>query len=367
MAVGDICFFCTTRCIGPKKDWINKYHWVARVIGTLDIAYAADVSKAFWDTDDFYPYLLGKPFSIEVGFEEFGFEIDPSGKFYKKSPQCSTRLTDRKKLKHVLDKHGSVDNWAEHYIEQLTLEPLPPAPAAVSPNAPPQHKITNEPYLKASYKERLPAIREWLIKVAKAKMRVTYKDFRDAFGIDRLTSNHSMDRLGEQSLRLGEPILTALIVGRKNSHSSIGVNKFGVVDDEAERQKLYAYWADNDPVVLQTSTSDSLEVQAAKFASVEVRPDQAAFRRKVFTAYGGCCAISGCSVERALDAAHRHGSNWRMGHNRARDGILLRKDLHALYDSNLLTISPEGLVEMSEEIIEHYEMFIGATLRTTIE
>jgi hypothetical protein len=59
-------------------------------------------------------------------------------------------------------------------------------------------------------------------------------------------------------------------------------------------------------------------------------------------ACGGMCVISGCNVDKALDAAHKKGRSWREGHNRAEDGFLLRKDLHALYDHNLLRISEDG-------------------------
>lgn len=92
IAIGDICFFCTTRCEGPKNRWSNAYHWVARVVGTIDGIHSKAVSNAFWDSGDFFPYLLSKPLAINVSFEEFSREIDPAGKYYNRSPQSSTRL-----------------------------------------------------------------------------------------------------------------------------------------------------------------------------------------------------------------------------------------------------------------------------------
>ncbi|MFJ2523543.1 HNH endonuclease [Pseudomonas capeferrum] len=361
IATGDICFFCTTRCEGRRSNWSNAYNWVAKVVGTIDGVHSAAVSSAFWDSENFFPYLLGKPLAINISFEEFSREIDPVGRYYNGSPQSSTRLTDLKKLSHVIDKYGSVDNWAESYIGRLSVLPV-----VTEYNQPTSMVSRGAPEVstsKVGYKIRLPVMREWLIRIAQARRRVTCREFMDVFGIDRYTSKHSMDRLGEYSQAQGEPIITALLVGGESSHSSAGLNKFGVLDDEAERQKLYEFWSGVEIDVSDSWMSDSLEVRAAKFASIETRPEQAAFRRKLFSAYRGRCVVSGCDVVRALDAAHRHGRQWRKGHNNARDGFLLRKDLHALYDSKLLRISDDGLVELSDEALGCYESFNGIVVK----
>ena len=56
-----------------------------------------------------------------------------------------------------------------------------------------------------------------------------------------------------------------------------------VNDDDAERARLYKYWsaATKSIETLEKEEGDSLEVKAARFVSVEVRPRHAAFRRKV--------------------------------------------------------------------------------------
>ena len=105
-----------------------------------------------------------------------------------------------------------------------------------------------------------------------------------------------------------------------------------------------------------------LEVRAARFASVAVRPDQAAFRRLVFTAWQGRCAVTGCAVRQTLDAAHRKGRDWKLGHNNARDGLLLRKDLHALYDAGLMAIDEAGQVLLKDDAQLHYPGLHGVQL-----
>jgi len=217
---------------------------------------------------------------------------------------------------------------------------------------------------EAPYKQKLPAIRLWLIEVARQEGKVTYGETMRAFGIDRFSLRHGMDFLGHQSVALGEPVLTALIVSKATQRCSIGiVQEFDVRDDQAERESLYRFWRSNhlrDTQVIRHG--DCLDVKAARFVSVEARPEQAAFRREVFLASGGRCVVSGCDVVAALDAAHRTGRSWRLGHNKAGDGYLLRKDLHALYDCGHLRITADGCVELDDMVLEYYRDFAYARI-----
>lgn len=211
------------------------------------------------------------------------------------------------------------------------------------------------------YKDQLPAIRDWLIEVARVEGAVQYGEVMAAFGVGFRNIQRVMDLLGHQSENLGEPIITALIVSPTGKCSPGFEKEFGIADDDTERERLYAYWKVNTNTTPR-ETDERLEVKAARFASVEVRPDQAAFRREVFMAYRGRCAITGCEVRTALDAAHKKDRNWRKGHNRAEDGLLLRKDLHALYDHELLTIDDAGIVKIDASIQKHYGALDGMTI-----
>ena len=99
---------------------------------------------------------------------------------------------------------------------------------------------------------------------------------------------------------------------------------------------------------------DGLRERAARFAKVAVRPEQAAFRRRVFLAHDGACVVTGCTIPEALDAAHRDGRNWRLGHNSAADGLLLRKDIHALFDAGLVSIDASGIVTFHPAVEPHF-------------
>ena len=182
-----------------------------------------------------------------------------------------------------------------------------------------------------------------------------------------------MSKLGHLSMENGEPILTALIVDKDTLRCSDGLaDEFGVTDDQAERRRLYAYWAipknaDPEPSLLARAAEpagDSLEERAKRFALVEVRTQQPAFRRAVFMACGGRCVVSGCDVPEALDAAHLEGRSWRKGDNTAADGVLLRRDLHALYDKGLLTFLEAGVVQLHPEARDHYVAYEGVKAST---
>ncbi|WP_293744645.1 HNH endonuclease signature motif containing protein [uncultured Pedobacter sp.] len=91
---------------------------------------------------------------------------------------------------------------------------------------------------------------------------------------------------------------------------------------------------------------------------VSVRPSQDVFRSDLFQIYGTRCMLTGCDVAAAIEASHicpyRGESD-----NHPENGILLRRDLHALYDENLIGIDPEELtIRLSKalrgSVYEHY-------------
>lgn len=74
--------------------------------------------------------------------------------------------------------------------------------------------------------------------------------------------------------------------------------------------------------------------------SVNQRKFQNKFRRNLFKLYSGKCAISGEDTEYVLEAAHIN-SHSKNGVNSNDNGILLRSDLHILFDRDLIFIHPK--------------------------
>lgn len=76
-----------------------------------------------------------------------------------------------------------------------------------------------------------------------------------------------------------------------------------------------------------------------KWTAIRVRLGQPQFRSALLLAYRSRCAISGCSVLQLLEAAHIKPYSDR-GDYAVSNGILLRTDLHTLFDRGLLKIDP---------------------------
>lgn len=75
-------------------------------------------------------------------------------------------------------------------------------------------------------------------------------------------------------------------------------------------------------------------------SSIVQRQGQSEFRRKLLDAYGRRCSITGCDVEATLDAAHiiPYSGNTT---NHPANGLLLRADIHTLFDLHLLSLKPD--------------------------
>jgi putative restriction endonuclease len=83
------------------------------------------------------------------------------------------------------------------------------------------------------------------------------------------------------------------------------------------------------------------------------RLGQGAFRALVVEAYERRCAITGERTLPTLEAAHIRPVQ-SQGTHCIQNGVLLRSDLHRLFDSGLVSISPDLRVRVSSQIRERY-------------
>jgi putative restriction endonuclease len=88
------------------------------------------------------------------------------------------------------------------------------------------------------------------------------------------------------------------------------------------------------------------DLREKALAQVARRRGQAAFRAALLEAYGGKCCITGCALKDALEAAHivpylgEHSQH-------IQNGLLLRADIHTLFDLGLLVITDGYRVKLS--------------------
>ncbi|CAE6801884.1 HNH endonuclease [Paraburkholderia domus] len=125
---------------------------------------------------------------------------------------------------------------------------------------------------------------------------------------------------------------------------------------KANGETLSAEMSDAQDEAEAAGAFDPNSVEDARkktLAAIVRRQGQPEFRRKLLDAYGRCCAISGCDVLEVLEAAHIVPYQGPQT-NHVSNGLLLRTDLHTLFDLGLLAIEPKAKV-----------VVIAAALRST--
>lgn len=90
-----------------------------------------------------------------------------------------------------------------------------------------------------------------------------------------------------------------------------------------------------------------------RYGAIKDRRGQPDFRARLLAAYGRRCCISGCRIEALLEAAHIRPHAEAPNYD-TRNGLLLRADLHTLYDLHLLAVDEFGNVILSSEVSDLY-------------
>lgn len=136
-------------------------------------------------------------------------------------------------------------------------------------------------------------------------------------------------------------------------------------------------WGQNifDTCLFSTEDSDTLKEglnpenvadQREKiWRSITLRQGQPKFRKELLEAYEYKCAITGTDVQQVLEAAHIFPYRGKQT-NQVSNGLLLRADIHILYDYNLLYIEPETLTVLLAPTLENtdYMQFANRRIRT---
>lgn len=127
-------------------------------------------------------------------------------------------------------------------------------------------------------------------------------------------------------------------------------------DDEAGQR----IWAEVE-VRLQSANADipmttsSFELpRFGKAQTIFPRLGQGAFRVIVTDSYKRQCALTGSHILHVLDAAHIRPYG-KGGNHDPSNGLLLRQDVHTLFDRGYLTVTPEFRAEISGRIKEEFD------------
>jgi hypothetical protein len=127
-------------------------------------------------------------------------------------------------------------------------------------------------------------------------------------------------------------------------HEDLKVRRNPVIHSKKEGfnetiERLYMSWSPPTETSPLKPGSAAEEQQARKKIQTDISRRQGGgkFRQKLLDAYGRRCAITGCDADDTLEAAHirtYEGSD----DNDMRNGILLRADIHTLFDLGLICV-----------------------------
>jgi hypothetical protein len=125
-------------------------------------------------------------------------------------------------------------------------------------------------------------------------------------------------------------------------------------------QEITAFLLNQKPSDRPTAEST---VDSSVLRSIKERQGQPAFRQRLLAAYDSRCVISGCSVVEALEAVHivPHSEN---GAYDTSNGLLMRADIHTLFDLHLLSVCPDkNAVQLNPRLRATYGEFEGKVLQ----
>lgn len=147
---------------------------------------------------------------------------------------------------------------------------------------------------------------------------------------------------------------------------SIKVGSYGTSLTEEQLQQLLNLAGEVTEscggVTLPTSTIELERI----LREVLRRLGQSTFRESLIEAYGGKCVVTGCDAVDALEAAHIIPYS-ETGSSAVTHGLLMRADIHTLFDRHLLGVNPTSLkVEIAPQLHGTcYQELNGVTLLTT--
>lgn len=134
---------------------------------------------------------------------------------------------------------------------------------------------------------------------------------------------------------------------------------------ESDEFKIIHNDLEDEGVFSPASVSDAREIV---IRAIVQRRGQDNFRFALIAAYNGKCCITGESCIQVLEAAHivpYRGADT----NHTQNGLLLRSDIHALFDLGLLAIDPDGFKVVVSTTVEsiHYRNLHGFQISLPVD
>ena len=139
--------------------------------------------------------------------------------------------------------------------------------------------------------------------------------------------------------------LRSICVNPKSQHSIRLLNRDGL-------ENLLEKYSMGDDFRL-TNGVRSIIQGGHKDAVVRARIGQGDFRKHLLDTYGPQCAISGPAPTQAIHACHLYSYAKAASHEDD-GGLLLRSDLHSLFDRGLIRVDPDSAVIVLDQALREY-------------
>jgi len=146
---------------------------------------------------------------------------------------------------------------------------------------------------------------------------------------------------------VGRDILKAMWVGTEQNQHALRRLKPGAFEKLLKDHSLENHFNLIDQA--QKAIKGGIEYKVAK-----QRIGQGAFRRELLRKYGVTCAISGPAPTKAIHACHLYSYSAVGGDHEEEGGLLIRADLHALFDADLLNIDPKSETVVLDRYLEQF-------------
>ncbi|MBE9511300.1 MAG: HNH endonuclease [Bacteroidetes bacterium] len=136
-----------------------------------------------------------------------------------------------------------------------------------------------------------------------------------------------------------------------NNEDKIGNQLWNKIEEKIIKHKLFETQPESkSQLVLESKEAD----RYGKEILTRVRLGQSAFRVLITDAYTRRCSISGEKTLPVLEAAHIKPYEKSRPHF-VSNGLLLRADIHKLFDKGYITITHKYNIEVSRRIKEEFE------------
>jgi putative restriction endonuclease len=146
----------------------------------------------------------------------------------------------------------------------------------------------------------------------------------------------------------------SIVVGKGyDDNEEVGARLWDQVQIRLERKNFFKSASSSIQTQLTVNSGNDGSPRYRENILSRVRLGQGVFRVLITQAYQGQCAITGEHTLPVLEAAHIKPFS-ESGPNTVANGLLLRSDLHKLFDSGYITITPDYRMEVSTRLKDEF-------------